>query len=325
MLHSILPPVFAAVTSLHLSGALVGELGSDFAATLLPLFFALFLVSAMIFFGCCESSFVPSAADSGSIGKNTGKSASKSNGKENGKMGGPHAIVSETFVVPTRHARVHSAMLLLVPALMHTMMFRRRIISSNISMDDWLDLLLVWAVPYLLHYILHTLHVSGKMEGPYSFPTSFINNTIFPRSGNTLRGAVIPLVVSLAASLACQQRYLIPLCHQVSYQFKGHDLPSSQMISIFLTAATIFVVSAGWIWGSISTQTNEPLFGEFHEDVVQLLFALAGLCGGMAFGMPWGLIPLPILAFLGLSLWLTTRLVRRPKQLPVLLLHHSEL
>jgi len=81
------------------------------------------------------------------------------------------------------------------------------------------------------------------------------------------------------------------------------------MVSIFLTIATLFVVAGGWIWGSVSAQTNEPLFGEFHEDVVQLLFALAGTAGGIAFGMPWGLIPLPILAFLGLSLWLPTRLV----------------
>ena len=310
MLHSLLPPVFAAVTSLHLSGALVGELGIDFAATLMPLIFALFLVSAMLLFGCCESSFVPSS--SMAVGENAkkGKEASKSNDKVSGKKASPRAVVTEMFVLPTRHARIHSTMLLLVPALMHIMMFRRRILSSNVSTDDWLDLLLVWTIPYLLHYILHTLHVSDAIQGPYSFPTSFINNIIFPRSGNTLRGALIPLVVSLAASLACQQRYLIPLCHEVAYQFKGHDLQSSQMVSICLTLATIFVVSAGWIWGSLSTQTNEPLFGEFHEDVVQLLFALAGLCGGLAFGMPWGLIPLPILAFLGLSLWMTTRLVR---------------
>lgn len=306
MLHSLLPPVAAAVTSYYLSTGLEAELGGDLVATLLPLFFAVFLVIGMIFLGCCEASFVTSS----SVDNNhNGKSNEKSDERDNGKTGGPHTV-TESFILSTRYARVHSTILLLAPALMHIMTFRRRILSPYISMDDILDLVIVWTIPYLLHYLLHTLHVSGKMSGPYSFPTSFINNILFPRSGNTLRGAFMPLVVSLAASLAAQQRYLIPLCHQVSYQFKGHDLPSSQMVSIFLTVATIFVVAGGWIWGSISTQTNEPLFGEFHEDVVQLLFALAGLAGGLAFGMPWGLIPLPILAFLGLSLWLTTRLLR---------------
>lgn len=252
--------------------------------------------------GCCESSFVPTSEQS------NGKNNDKSDDKDNGKVL-PHHM-KDTCILPTRYARAHSTILLLVPALMQIMMFRRRIISAFFSTDDILDLVLVWTVPYLLHYVLHTLNVSGKLQGPYGFSSAFFTNIFFPRSGNTLRGTFVPLVMSLTASVACQQRYLIPLCHQVSYQFKGYDLPSSQMVSLFLTVATFFMVAGIWIWGSYSTETNEPLFGEFHEDVVQLLFALAGLSGGLAFGMPWGLIPLPILAFLGLSLWLTTRLVR---------------
>ena len=142
MLHSMLPPVAAAVTSFHLSGALEAELGIDFAATLLPLFFAVFLVAGMIFLGCCECSFVPS---SNADGRNV-KNNDKSDDKDYGKTGGPHTV-TESFILPTRYARVHSTILLLVPALMHTMMFRRRIISSYVSMDDWLDLVLVWTIP----------------------------------------------------------------------------------------------------------------------------------------------------------------------------------
>ena len=191
----------------------------------------------------------------------------------------------------------------------HALLIRQLAVSGGGGMDDQRPR--VAKVGEVGEYldILHQLHVSGKLSGPYLFPSSFINNIFFPKAGNTLRGTFIPLLLSLAASVAVQQRYLIPLCHRVSYQFKGHDLPSADMVSIFLSGATLFIVAGGWIWGSISTKTGEPLFGEFHEDVVQLLFALAGMCGGLAFGMPWGLIPLPILAFLGLSLWLTTRLV----------------
>jgi len=304
MLHSMLPPVAAAITSLYLTKALEAEFGVDLAATQMPLTFAVLLVTGMVFLGCCESSFVPSPNAVARNGKKNDK-GDDDNGKS--KVS-PHSL-TDSFILPTRYARVHSAILLLVPPLVHAMTFRRRIISSSVTMDDWLDLVLVWTVPYLLHYVLHAMIITERMHGPYSFPMSFISNIMFPRTGNTLRGAFIPLLATFAASFACQHRYLIPLCHRVSYQFKGHDLPSSQMVSIFLTIATLFVVAGGWIWGSVSAQTNEPLFGEFHEDVVQLLFALAGTAGGIAFGMPWGLIPLPILAFLGLSLWLTTRLV----------------
>jgi hypothetical protein len=300
MVHAMLPPSAAAVVAFELSVSLVSELGIDIAATLAPLMFACFLLLGMIFLGCAESSFVTPP-------KSTVNGSDKADDKNNEKS---HHIATNTNVLPTRYARAHSTALLLTPALMHTMMFRRRIISFYASKDDWLDLILVWTVPYLLHYLLHQLHVSGRVQGPYSFPSSFFTNILFPRSGNTLRGTFVPLMVSLAASVACQQRYLIPLCHRVSYQFKGHDLPSAELVSICLSVATFFMVAGGWIWGAYSSATNEPLFGEFHEDVVQVLFALAGLFGGLAFGMPWGLIPLPILAFLGLSLWLTTRLVR---------------
>ena len=308
MLHALLPPAAAAIVSFFLATSLVGELGVDLAATLTPHFFALLLISGMIFLGCAESSFVPSTQSNSNGTSKPKEKTEDDNGKDKAKRASLNSA-KETFVLPTRYARAHSTILLLAPALMHVMMFRRRLMSINVTTDDWLDLVLVWTVPYLLHYVLHQLHVSGKLQGPYNFPSSFFTNILFPRSGNTLRGTFVPLVVSMVSSFALQQRYLIPICHQVSYQFKGHDIPSLEMVSIFLSAGTFFMAAGGCIWGSYSTETGEPLFGEFHEDVVQLLFALAGMCGGLAFGMPWGLIPLPILAFLGLSLWLTTRLV----------------
>ena len=65
-----------------------------------------------------------------------------------------------------------------------------------------------------------------------------------------------------------------------------------------------------WIWGRTSTVTNELFFGEYHEDIVQLSISLSGMLLGKAFGFPWNLTPLPILAFLGLSVWITTKMMR---------------
>jgi len=67
---------------------------------------------------------------------------------------------------------------------------------------------------------------------------------------------------------------------------------------------------ATWIWGKISSATNELFFGEYHEDVVQLSLCLSGMFLGKAFGFPWSLTPLPILSFLGLSVWATTKMLR---------------
>jgi hypothetical protein len=207
-----------------------------------------------------------------------------------------------SFSISSFSARVHSMLLLMVPGTMHFLMFRRRIFSRYASFDEFFDLILVWAVPYLLH--CGVLLLSEK--SPYE-----MSNSLFPKTGqNTLRGTLTPMVVSLLASVAAQQRYLIPLCNAVSYQFNGHDLPPTWVVSIYLTLSTLSAMFGLFTWGRKSSVTNELLFGEYHEDVVQLSVSASGLLLGLAFGIPWNLTPLPVLAFLGLSVWVTTRMLR---------------
>jgi hypothetical protein len=136
-------------------------------------------------------------------------------------------------------------------------------------------------------------------------------NGLFPKSGQkTLQGTIIPMTASILASTAVQQRYLIPICTWASYQFNGHDLPAIWVVTLFLTLSTFSLLFALWIWGRKSSVTGELLFGEYHDDILQLSICACGLLIGKAFGMPWNLTPLPILAFLGLSVWLTTRMLR---------------
>lgn len=182
----------------------------------------------------------------------------------------------------------NSLVLQVVTPLMHVFSFKRRIWSFQY---DWSELILVCAVPYLLNFGL-THYKAGKFET------------------TTLKGTLVPMIVSVVASLSLQQAYLIPWCQSVAYLFYGHDMPPTWVFSLYLTVSTLASLFAVWVSGKKSAQTNEPLFGEFHEDVVQMSLAFTGLCVGKAIGIPWNLTPLPVLAFLGLSVWITTRMVR---------------
>lgn len=287
-LHSLVPPVAASVLSFNLLRFLMNYWGTGRVATVAPLLFASVMAVGMITVGCCPRSFA--------------LEGTTNDGDATEKKKQPPRSSAPTFAVSSFNAKVHSMILVLVPALMHLLIFRRRIFSRSASVDELFDLVLVWTVPYLQHCAIVML----PERGPYALP-----NVLFPQTGrSTLRGTVAPLIATLAASVAAQQLYLIPLCNAVAYQFNGHNLASTFVISLYLTGATLASLFAIWIWGRKSTETHEPLFGEYHEDVVQLSISAGGMLLGKAFGFPWNLTPLPILAFLGLSVWLTTRMMR---------------
>ncbi len=272
-LHSLLPSVSASILSFHLSRLLMDYWGVDRVATLFPYLFALFMAAGMLSLGCTPSSFVPQ-----------------------------DDTLMSSFSISSLAARGHSVLLLLVPGTMHCLMFRQRILSKHAATDELYDLILVWTVPYLLHCGVLWLHSS---KSPYTMAR------LFPEMReNTLRGTLVPMGLSLLSSLAAQQQYVIPLCNKVSYQFNGHDSPATWIVSTYLTSATFSVLFAVWTWGRKSSVTGEVLFGEYHEDIVQLAISASGLLLGRAFGFPWNLTPLPILAFLGLSVWVTTRMLR---------------
>lgn len=271
--HSLIPPVSASILTYHLLQLLVHSWGPDSVAILAPHLFALLMATGMLSFGCRKASYDTVANQT-----------------------------NPSFAVTTSVARVHSMLLLLVPGSMHLCTYRLRIFSQHASFDELFDLVLVWTVPYLFHCCVIFL----AEKSPYELP-----NTLFPKPGQTtLRGTIAAVGASILASVAAQQRYLVPLCHAVSYQFNGHNLSSTWIVSTYLVLSTAATLFALWTWGRNSAVTGELLFGEYHEDVVQLSICACGLFIGKAFGMPWNLTPLPILAFLGLSVWLSTRMLR---------------
>ncbi len=274
-LHSLVPPVCSAILTNQVLRLLLDYRGVDIVATLGPLVFAVFMMLGMIATGC---------------------SLSNSKSKKQPTNDEPN------FILTSFSAQIHTMVLLLVPGTMHVLIFRSRIFSRYASFDEIYDLALVWTIPYVLQCI-----ILGLFEkSPYSLP-----KILFPKAGSkTLRGTFVPLFATLVACIAAQQRYLIPLCNSVAYQFNGHDLASTWVVSLYLTIATTALVFAFWIWGRTSSKTNELVFGEYHEDIVQLSVSLSGMLLGKAFGFPWNLTPLPILAFLGLSVWITTRMMR---------------
>jgi hypothetical protein len=291
MLHGVVPVVFAATCTPTIVGYLESMYGRDTAATLMPYIFLFLLVSALLAFGSSTTSFpiTPSAADRSGNGSNLDSKAISSKRPD--------------FIIRPQVAFWHTSLVLIVPVTMHVGICYKRLLSRYADSDDWYDWFLAVAIPYLCLYGLSALDNSDVFPNPYS------NRALFGAGGVTLRGTLVPLGVSVLASLALQQRYLIPLCHQFSYHFLGHK-SSSWLVSLYWTIATLSFVLCVWFWGRKSVVTNQPIFGEYHEDVVQLTLSLGGLALGKAFGLPWNFTPLPILAFLGLSLWLTTRMLR---------------
>jgi hypothetical protein len=72
----------------------------------------------------------------------------------------------------------------------------------------------------------------------------------------------------------------------------------------------IFLLASVWFYGRRSTTTGDFLLGEQHEDIFQTLLVCSSFFAGLGLGLPWSAIPIPVLSFLSLSLWITTRMVR---------------
>jgi hypothetical protein len=273
-MHATAPLILASFVT-HSSIQYVDtNYGPDAAATFAPHVFALFLWLGMILVGSCRTSF-PTKDDK--TYENAGK------------------LRKPNFIVTSNVALSHLMVLLLAPASMHVVTFWRRLLSRMADFDDWFDWFLALAIPYLLMTSLGVLSKQTVIDTPYaSLP-------VLRQSG------VLPLVVLFLSSLAIQQRYLIPAVHEISYHYTGVK-QSSWMLCLYWTLATVTLLLTTWLWGR--TSQGQPFLGEYHEDVLQLLLSLLGLLLGKGLGMPWNFAPLPILAFLGLSLWLSTRMLR---------------
>ena len=288
-LHALLPLVASSICTYGLADVLEREFGQDTAATLGPYLFALLMALAMMTLG--RAAARPSSSNA----------CGSATATANGDKASDTKSSSSSFIVSSSIAFGHVVLLLVGPLLMHLATCIGRIFSFYASADDLCDIILIASVPYLLQYTITWLHETSWLPSPYATP----------KLGHSasLSGILRPTVVALIASLAAQQRYLINLSHDFSYLFMGAKSPA-WLISLYLTGATVTLIFTMSVWGRVSTATNEPLFGEYHDDVVQLSLSLTGLLLGKGVGLPWNFTPLPVLAFLGLSLWLTTRMLR---------------
>eukprot|EP00547_Thalassionema_nitzschioides_P016769 CAMPEP_0194235990 /NCGR_PEP_ID=MMETSP0158-20130606/3343_1 /TAXON_ID=33649 /ORGANISM="Thalassionema nitzschioides, Strain L26-B" /LENGTH=1209 /DNA_ID=CAMNT_0038969619 /DNA_START=43 /DNA_END=3669 /DNA_ORIENTATION=+ len=268
-LHSLLVPLSVALTLLHMIPHFIDFRGPDDTAKLLPYIFSGALATSMLSLGSLQRSG------------------------------------SNAFIIRPKAAKLHITILLLAPPLMFTVSFYQRIFSKSSLPDVWLDLILVWCIPYLLLYSIQILTWNNSISNPYQFPILFGRSATY-----SLRGSFIPILVSLLSALALEFEYLIPLCRIAAYNFSGHASYSNLVLSLIVTAALLVALFAGWVHKRSSSNNGEVLFGEYHDDVVQLSLAFAGLLIGKAVGMPWSLTPLPILALLGTIIWLNTRMLR---------------
>jgi hypothetical protein len=273
-LHATAPLILASFATQSSIQHVDSNYGPDAAATFAPHMFAVFVWLGMITVGSCPTSF-PIKDDEAH--ENTGK------------------LRKPNFIVTSNVALSHVMVLLLAPPSMHFITFWRRLLSRMADLDDWFDWFLALAIPYLLMISLSVLSRQTVIGNPYA-------------SLPLLRQSdILHLVVLFLSSLAIQQRYLIPVVHEFAYHYTGIK-QSSWMLCLYWTLATVTLLLTTWLWGR--TSQGQPFLGEYHEDVLQLLLSLLGLLLGKGVGMPWNFAPLPILAFLGLSLWLSTRMLR---------------
>jgi hypothetical protein len=202
----------------------------------------------------------------------------------------PSAPGESSFIVLPPVARGHLWLLTSVPPILYllTVGIRRP------SLDDLCDLLLCILLPQLLQLLLDLGHTTEVLLNPYGRRSP-------PISHRRLR----ILLVTLVAAAAGQERYLRPLA-----QRWARPAPFSSVgFHFYSTLGTLALFAVGDLAAG-----GQPLFysswGEYQEDVIQMLLSVAGLGWGRALGLPWSMTPLPVLGLLGLVLWLSTRLLR---------------
>eukprot|EP00978_Attheya_sp_CCMP212_P021168 scaffold61530_cov51-Attheya_sp.AAC.3 len=287
LLHSVLPPASACTVTYHLTSVVAFEMdwGLDAAATLAPFGFAAWLALGMAMVGSCQSSFRKAAAEQEQQTITQGTFDNLQQTKD--KM----SDMNHRAITPS-HGVLHSFLLLGLPPMLHLVMFRRRIFSYYASQDGWNHLILALAVPYLIHFVLGLVRKGDTLWYARELPL-----LLRPTKDPTLRGASLPIFMSVWAALALQQEYLVPVCHRVAYVIYGHDVSSTWITSLHLTCSMIFLLASVWFYGRRSTTSGDFLWGEHHEDIFQTLLVCSSFFAGLGLGLPWSAIPIPMRYF----------------------------
>ncbi|KAL7541415.1 hypothetical protein ACHAXR_010905, partial [Thalassiosira sp. AJA248-18] len=300
ILHSTLPPVSAAMMAYGILAA--SSWGVDSMAMLVPHIFAFHL-----FFGIFLVGAAPSMIIAGSS-----SSSNSEDDKKKGKATTDKSTKLHTCAIHPREGRRLSYLLVFLPAFIHLVTFRQRITYSYASWDDLFDLILIATVPYTLHYLLASNGAVLDERWRRSLPWLLQVGTSPAEGGErTLRGASVPMAISLLACMAFQHRYLVPLCARASYIINGHDgIISSTLATTFLTLGTVLAYATMWFFGRKDSNGDGYLLGDYHEDFFQLLLATSSVCYGLSCSPQWTFLPVPLLFAESLALWVITKQLR---------------
>ncbi|KAL3793666.1 hypothetical protein HJC23_010238 [Cyclotella cryptica] len=302
ILHFTLPPISAAMIAYGLTSSSVASSyvtwGVDSLATIFPYLFAFHLTLGIWLVGAAPSM----------LGTNEEEEATAFKGKDDKK---DQRDKMSTFVcaINPHEGRTLSNLLVFAPMLMHMVTFRQRIVYSYASWDDMFDFILVSTVPYLLHYLLAS---NGVLDERWRRSLNwFLRAGTSPlEGGRTVRGAAVPMAISLLSCISFQQRYLVSLCAWASYILNGHEgVISSTMATTFLTLGTILMYATVWFFGRQHADGNY-LLGEYHEDVFQLLLGASSVFFGMSCSPPWTFLPVPMLLAESVALWVISKQLR---------------
>ncbi|GKY95566.1 hypothetical protein MPSEU_000518100 [Mayamaea pseudoterrestris] len=285
-LHGVLPPLFAVMTTVSLESF---SNGASHRATLMPIVFAVSLAGSMLWIGCAN-----------------GRAQLHRDSVDMNEHDNTLAFDTRGYCITSSMARGHTLLLLALPSsLQFVMQFGHRW-----TLKAWYDLLIVGGTSYLLQYFLMVLDHAKICRSPYvrAAARSISRYWIWFGRPTNLKNSVCPVAFVLVFCFAVQQRYLIALSQSFATHYLG-TRPSASMTSLYWMVSTISLLLTTILRHTAST-SGRTLAEEYQEDIMQLGLAIAGASLGKAFGLSWNFTPLPILAILGLALWLSTRLLR---------------
>eukprot|EP00956_Cyclotella_meneghiniana_P004721 scaffold5825_cov62-Cyclotella_meneghiniana.AAC.6 len=311
ILHFTLPPVSASIIAyelLNLSSMSSSYItwGVDLMALILPYMFASHLTLGIWLVGAAPS--VMGGSEEGNEEEEVSTKTYSKEDKKNDYSKRDKSALFECAINPWE-GRMLSNLLVFAPSLIHAATFRQRIIYSYASWDDVFDFILVSTVPYLLHYLLAS---NGVLDENWRRSLNWFlkAGTSTAGGGRTIRGAAVPMTISLLASTAFQHRYLIALCARASYIINGHEgVVSATMATTYLTVSVLLMYASFWFLGR-QHEDGTPLLGEYHEDVFQLLLGSSAIFLGLSFSPPWSFLPIPMLLIECMALWVLTKQLR---------------
>jgi hypothetical protein len=217
-------------------------------------------------------------------------------------------IATSYYYISPSMARGHALLLLGLPLTL-------QLVMQLGNPWNWMavyDCVIVTGCSYLYLYIMVILDDFKLWPSPYSrtVVTRTKSSWLLPLPSR-LSACWLPILMAVLTTVAVQQRYLIAWSHAFAYRYLGTK-PSVAMTTAYWLVSTVALILAVvlYTWPHDNLDGNSSWLREYQEDGMQLLLALAGATLGKAFGMSWNFTPLPVLAVLGFSLWVATRLLR---------------